>query len=78
MNLNRGLFGQSKAKKAKVSLKVMIKSTNLRYVIGQESVDLKKLFRLSYPVIDNKGILRSIHTTMANGVAGLPRLVCKS
>ncbi|MCM2531791.1 transposase [Neobacillus pocheonensis] len=47
----------------------MIKPTNQRYIIGQESVDLKKLFRLANPVTGNKGILRSIHTTMANGVA---------
>jgi hypothetical protein len=47
----------------------MVKPTNQRYVVGEESVDLKKLYRLANPVSGNKGILRSIHTTMANGVA---------
>lgn len=47
----------------------MVKATNQRYLVGEQRVDLKKLYRLANPVTGRKGILRSIHTTMANGVA---------
>lgn len=47
----------------------MVKATNQRYLVNQRRVDLKELYRLASPVQGSKGILRSIRTTMANGVA---------
>ncbi len=46
----------------------MVKATNQRYLIEDRSVSLKELFRLSRSFQGKKGILRSIHTVMANGV----------
>lgn len=46
----------------------MVKATNQRYLVGQKRVGLKDLYRLATPTSGNKGILRSIRTTMANGV----------
>jgi len=44
----------------------MVKATNQRYLVGGRAVSLKELYRLSNPVQGKKGILRSIHTVMAN------------
>jgi len=46
----------------------MVKATNQRYLVGGRAVSLKELYRLSNPVQGKKGILRSIHTVMANGI----------
>ncbi|SFG96552.1 IS4 family transposase [Sporolactobacillus nakayamae] len=46
----------------------MVKPTNQRYRVGSQWVGLKTLYRLSKPVTSHKEILRSIRTTMANGV----------
>jgi len=46
----------------------MVKATNQRYLVDQKRVSLKELYRLATPTSGNKSILRSIHTTMANGV----------
>lgn len=46
----------------------MVKATNQRYLINQKRVGLKELYSLATPTLGNKNILRSIHTTMANGV----------
>lgn len=47
----------------------MVKATNQRYFVNQKRVDLKELYRLASPTKESKGILRSINTTMVNGVA---------
>lgn len=47
----------------------MVKATNQRYLVNDERVSLKELYRLATPTTKQKGILRSIYTTMANGVA---------
>lgn len=46
----------------------MVKATNQRYWVNQQLVGLKPLYHLAQPVKRNKGILRSIQTTMANGI----------
>jgi hypothetical protein len=46
----------------------MVKATNQRYLVGEKRVSLKELYRLATLTSGNKNILRSIHTTMANGV----------
>ncbi|HET6871650.1 MAG TPA: transposase, partial [Sporolactobacillaceae bacterium] len=46
----------------------MVKATNQRYIVNQRRVGLKDLYRLASPTKHSKGILRSIHTTMANGI----------
>ncbi|MBD1379665.1 IS4 family transposase [Metabacillus arenae] len=46
----------------------MVKDTNQRYLINNQRLSLKQLYKVAAPVSDKKGILRSIHTTMANGV----------
>lgn len=46
----------------------MVKATNQRYLINGKRVDLRELYRLATPALGNKNILRSIRTTMANGV----------
>lgn len=46
----------------------MVKATNQRYLVDEKRVNLKELYRLAKPASGNKSILRSIHTTMANGV----------
>lgn len=47
----------------------MVKATNQRYLVDNKRVGLKELYRLATPTSGKKGILRSIQTTMANGVA---------
>lgn len=46
----------------------MVKDTKQRYQVNGEWVSLKKLYQTAKPSQHQKGILRSIHTTMANGV----------
>lgn len=46
----------------------MVKATNQRYFVNGKRFDLKELYRLATPVTGNKSILRSIQTTMANGI----------
>ncbi|WP_346207464.1 transposase [Caldifermentibacillus hisashii] len=45
----------------------MVKETKKRYNVNDKMVSLKQLYRLAVPVQSGKGVLRSIHTTMANG-----------
>lgn len=47
----------------------MVKETKQRYNVNGKLVSLKQLYRLAQPVQLKKGILRSIHTTMANGTS---------
>lgn len=47
----------------------MVKETKQRYNVNGKMVSLKQLYRLAGPVQLKKGILRSIHTTMANGTS---------
>lgn len=46
----------------------MVKATNQRYVIDGQLLSLKQLYRCAQPTGRKHGILRSIHTVMANGV----------
>lgn len=46
----------------------MVKATNQRYQVKNQCVDLKGLYRLAQPVKGHKAILRSIQTTMTNGI----------
>jgi len=46
----------------------MVKPTNQRYIVNNQQVSLKQLYYLATPVQGKKGILRSIHTTLVNGV----------
>lgn len=46
----------------------MVKALNQRYLVGDELVNLKDLYRLAAPVTGKKSLLRSIHTTQGNGV----------
>lgn len=46
----------------------MVKATNQRYLVKNHRLSLKELYSLATPVQGKKGILRSIHTTMANGI----------
>lgn len=47
----------------------MVKATNQRYIVDEERFSLKELYHLATPTSGKKrSILRSIHTTMANGV----------
>jgi hypothetical protein len=45
----------------------MVKATNQRLVKNRR-LSLKELYTMATPVQGKKGILRSIHTTMANGI----------
>lgn len=45
----------------------MVKETKQRYNVNGKLVSLKQLYRLAQSVESKKGILRSIHTIMANG-----------
>jgi hypothetical protein len=45
----------------------MVKETKQRYSVNGKLLSLKQLYRLASPVTSKKGILRSIHTVMANG-----------
>ncbi|HCX48222.1 MAG TPA: IS4 family transposase [Bacillus sp. (in: Bacteria)] len=47
----------------------MVKETKQRYNINGKLVSLKELYRLAQPVQSKKGILRSVHTVMANGTS---------
>jgi hypothetical protein len=46
----------------------MVKPTNQRYIVDNKQVSLKQLYFLATPVEGKKGILRSIHTTLGNGI----------
>lgn len=46
----------------------MVKNFKQRYLVGDKRVSLKELYRLAAPIQGQKGILRSILTTQANGV----------
>src|SRR5699024_4498860 len=46
----------------------MVKATNQRYLINGKRLSLKELYRQAAPAAHHKSILRSIHTTMTNGV----------
>src|SRR5690625_4980200 len=46
----------------------MVKKLNQRYLVNGERVSLDQLYRLATPNDGKKGILRSIHTTQANGI----------
>lgn len=46
----------------------MVKTTNQRYLVNGRRLSLKELYFFATPVQGKKGILRSIHTTMANGI----------
>lgn len=46
----------------------MVKATNQRYLVNGRRLSLKELYSFATPVQGKKGILRSIHTTMANGI----------
>lgn len=47
----------------------MVKKTNQRYLVNDKKVGLKELYHLAEPTTHHKSILRSIQTTMTNGVA---------
>lgn len=46
----------------------MVKATNQRYLVNNKKLSLKELYKVAAPVSGKKGIIRSIQTTMANGV----------
>ncbi|KGR91497.1 transposase [Ureibacillus massiliensis 4400831 = CIP 108448 = CCUG 49529] len=46
----------------------MVKATNQRYLVNNKKLSLKELYKVAAPVSGKKGIMRSIQTTMANGV----------
>ena len=46
----------------------MVKKLNQRYIVDGNRIGLDELYRLARPTDGKKGILRSIHTTQANGV----------
>jgi hypothetical protein len=46
----------------------MVKATNQRYLVNNQRLSLKELYSFATPVQGVKGILRSICTTMANGI----------
>jgi hypothetical protein len=46
----------------------MAKDAHQRYTVDGKQVSLKKLYRYAQPLQSKKGILRSVHTVMANGV----------
>lgn len=46
----------------------MVKATNQRYLVNNQKLSLKELYKVAAPVSGKKGIMRSIQTTMANGV----------
>lgn len=46
----------------------MVKNLKQRYLVDGERVSLKELYHLATPIEGKKGLLRSIHTTQANGV----------
>lgn len=46
----------------------MVKKLKQRYLVDGERVSLDQVYRLATPSDGKNGILRSIHTTQANGV----------
>ena len=46
----------------------MVKDTNQQYPVDTRRQSLKQWYKVATPVQGQKTILRSIHTTMANGV----------
>ena len=46
----------------------MVKETKKRYNVNGKLVTLKQLYSLAQPIQSKKGILRSIHAVMANGI----------
>ncbi|KGR78270.1 transposase, partial [Ureibacillus massiliensis 4400831 = CIP 108448 = CCUG 49529] len=46
----------------------MVKATNQRYLVNDQRLSLKELYKVATPVSGKKGIMRSIQTTMANGI----------
>jgi hypothetical protein len=46
----------------------MVKNLKQRYLVDGERLSLKDLYRLAAPIKGKKSLLRSIHTTQANGV----------
>jgi DDE superfamily endonuclease len=46
----------------------MVKDTKQRYLVNGRRLSLKELYSFATPVQGKKGILRSIYTTMANGI----------
>lgn len=46
----------------------MVKNLKQRYLLNDNQLSLKQLYRLATPSDGKNGILRSIHTTQANGV----------
>jgi hypothetical protein len=46
----------------------MVKATNQRYQVGGQLVGLNTLFELARPVTAQIEVLRSIRTTLANGI----------
>jgi hypothetical protein len=46
----------------------MVKATNQRYLVNKQRLSLKELYFMATPIHGKKGILRSIHTKMANGI----------
>src|SRR5690625_3254402 len=47
----------------------MVKKLKQRYIVDGHRVGLDELYRLATPTDGKKGILRSIHTTQANGIS---------
>lgn len=54
----------------------MVKNLKQRYLVDGERLCLKQLYRLASPIEGKKGLLRSIHTTQANGVPVKIAFVC--
>ncbi len=46
----------------------MVKAMNQRYLVNHQKLSLKALYKVATPVSNQKGILCSVHTTMANGI----------
>lgn len=46
----------------------MVKATNQRYLVNGKRLSLKELYKVATPVSGKNGIMRSIQTTMANGI----------
>src|SRR5690625_1608884 len=46
----------------------MVKKLKKRYIVDDNRVELDELYRLATLTDGKKGILRSIHTTQANGI----------
>jgi hypothetical protein len=46
----------------------MVKAINQRYLVNEQRESLKELYFYALSVQRKKGILRSINTTMANGI----------